>query len=182
MDAEKPAGKNTSRRRVAEMEVIIYDIRRDTPDTTTLFLFAGNEPPAYAAGRFLTIDPHQFAELKHFTAHLEDLKGQREKPRAYSLASAPHERLLAITVKEEPYIGGETPYPPLISPLLAYHIPVGRRLIIKGFTGAYVIARRHHRPHRPDRPPMRRQWHRPQLQLDQGKSAPQRPAETHFAL
>ena len=135
VDAEKPAGKNTSRRRVAEMEVIIYDIRRDTPDTTTLFLFAGNEALIYEAGHFLTIDPHQFAELKHFTAHLEDLKDQREKPRAYSLASAPHERLLAITVKEEPYIGGETPYPPLISPLLAYHIPVGRRLIIKGFTG-----------------------------------------------
>ena len=74
-----------------------------------------------------------------FTAHLEDLKGQREKTRAYSLASAPHERLLAITIKEEPYISGETPYPPLISPLLAYHTQVGRRLIIKGFTGAYVM-------------------------------------------
>ena len=136
---ETLAEKKIPRRRVAEMEVMIYDIRRDTPDTTTLFLFGGNEPLIYEAGHFLTIDPHQFAELKHFTAHLEDLKGQREKPRAYSLASAPHERLLAITIKEEPYISGETPYPPLISPLLAYHTQVGRRLIIKGFTGAYVM-------------------------------------------
>ena len=137
--AETLAEKKKPRRRVAEMEVMIYDIRRDTPDTTTLFLFAGNEALIYEAGHFLTIDPHQFAELKHFTAHLEDLKGQREKPRAYSLASAPHERLLAVTVKEEPYISGETPYPPLISPLLAYHTQIGRRLIIKGFTGAYVM-------------------------------------------
>jgi 3-ketosteroid 9alpha-monooxygenase subunit B len=136
---EKIIEEKIPRRRVAEMEVMVYDIRRDTPDTTTLFLFAGNEPFNYAAGHFLTIDPHQFAELKYFTAHLEDLKGQKEKPRAYSLASAPHERLLAITIKEEPYISGETPYPPLISPLLAYHTQVGRRLIIKGFTGAYVL-------------------------------------------
>ena len=50
---------------------MIYDIRRDTPDTTTLFLFAGNEALTYEAGHFLTIDPHQFAELKHFTAYLE---------------------------------------------------------------------------------------------------------------
>ena len=134
----KPAAEK-ARRRVREMEVMVYDIRHDTPDTTTLFLFAGNEPLEYVAGHFLTIDPHQFAELEHFTAYLEDVKDQKEKPRAYSLASAPHERLLAITIKEEGYISGETPYPPLISPLLTYHIPVGRRMVINGFTGAYTF-------------------------------------------
>ena len=55
-------------------------------------------------------------------AYLEDQKGQREKPRAYSMASAPHERYLAITIKEERYESGEIPYPPLLSPLLTYHI------------------------------------------------------------
>ena len=102
----KPAAEK-ARRRVREMEVMVYDVRHDTPDTTTLFLFAGNEPLEYVAGHFLTIDPHQFAELEHFTAYLEDVKDQKEKPRAYSLASAPHERLLAITIKEEGYISGE---------------------------------------------------------------------------
>ena len=89
------------------------EARRDAPDTTTLFLFAGNESLDYEAGHFCTIDPNQFGELEHFIAYLEDQKGSKEKPRAYSLASAPHERYLAITVKEERYESGETPYPPL---------------------------------------------------------------------
>ena len=70
------------------MEVEVVHVRRDTPDTTTLFMSAGDEPIEYEAGHFCTIDPHQFGELEHFTAYLEDQKGQREKPRAYSMASA----------------------------------------------------------------------------------------------
>ena len=100
---------------------------------------AGDEPITYEAGHFCTIDPHQFGELEHFTAYLEDQKGQREKPRAYSMASAPHEQHLAITIKEERYESGETPYPPLLSPLLTYYIQEGRRLVISGFTGAYTF-------------------------------------------
>jgi ferredoxin-NADP reductase len=100
---------------------------------------AGDEPLQYEAGHFCTIDPHQFGELEHFTAYLEDQKGQREKPRAYSMASAPHEQHLAITIKEERYESGETPYPPLLSPLLTYYIQEGRRLVISGFTGAYTF-------------------------------------------
>ena len=99
----------------------------------------GDEPIEYEAGHFCTIDPHQFGELEHFTAYLEDQKGQREKPRAYSMASAPHEEHLAITIKEERYESGETPYPPLLSPLLTYYIQEGRRLVISGFTGAYTF-------------------------------------------
>jgi ferredoxin-NADP reductase len=121
------------------MEVEVVHVRRDTPDTTTLFMSAGDEPIAYEAGHFCTIDPHQFGELEHFTAYLEDQKGQREKPRAYSMASAPHEEHLAITIKEERYESGETPYPPLLSPLLTYYIQEGRRLVISGFTGAYTF-------------------------------------------
>ncbi len=121
------------------MEVEVVHVRRDTPDTTTLFMSAGEELIEYEAGHFCTIDPHQFGELEHFTAYLEDQKGQREKPRAYSMASAPHEEHLAITIKEERYESGETPYPPLLSPLLTYYIQEGRRLVISGFTGAYTF-------------------------------------------
>ena len=129
----------TPRRRVRELEVEVVQARRDTPDTTTLFMSTGDEPIEYEAGHFCTIDPHQFGELEHFTAYLEDQKGQREKPRAYSMASAPHEQHLAITIKEERYESGETPYPPLLSPLLTYYIQEGRRLVISGFTGAYTF-------------------------------------------
>ena len=129
----------TPRRRVRELEVEVVQARRDTPDTTTLFMSAGDEPLQYEAGHFCTIDPHQFGELEHFTAYLEDQKGQREKPRAYSMASAPHEQHLAITIKEERYESGETPYPPLLSPLLTYYIQEDRRLVISGFTGAYTF-------------------------------------------
>ncbi len=129
----------TPRRRVRELEVEVVQARRDTPDTTTLFMSTGDEPTEYEAGHFCTIDPHQFGELEHFTAYLEDQKGQREKPRAYSMASAPHEQHLAITIKEERYESGETPYPPLLSPLLTYYIQEGRRLVISGFTGAYTF-------------------------------------------
>ncbi len=129
----------TPRRRVRALEVEVVHVRRDTPDTTTLFMSAGDDPIEYEAGHFCTIDPHQFGELAHFTAYLEDQKGQREKPRAYSMASAPHEEHLAITIKEERYESGQTPYPPLLSPLLTYYIHEGRRLVISGFTGAYTF-------------------------------------------
>ena len=134
MKAKTPA--KAPRRRVREMEVEVVRIRRDTPDTTTLFLSSATRD--YRAGYFLTIDPHQFVPLESFTAYLEEIKGQKEKPRAYSLASAPHEPHLAITIKAERYIRGETPYPPLISPLLTYQITTGTRLMVRGFTGAYT--------------------------------------------
>lgn len=133
------ATKRTPKRRVRELEVMIVEARRDTPDTTTLFMFAGNEPVEYEAGHFCTIDPHQFGELEHFIAYLEDQKGTKEKPRAYSMASAPHERYLAITIKEERYESGETPYPPLLSSLLTYYVNEGRKMVISGFTGAYTF-------------------------------------------
>lgn len=132
------AAAKAPRRRVREMEVTVADVRQETPDTTTLFL-AGDEPFDYKAGHFCTVDPHQFRQLEHFTAYLEDIKGTREKPRAYSLASAPHEPYVAITIKEERYESGQTPYPPLLSPLLTYHIPKGTGMVISGFTGAYVL-------------------------------------------
>src|SRR5438093_10385083 len=113
---------------------MVADVIVEAPDTTTLVLFTGNDRLEYSAGHFLTIDPHQFEALERFTAFLEDLKGRREPPRAYSMASAPHEKHLAFTIKEERYASGATKYPPLLSPLLVKNIVRGMRLVLTGFT------------------------------------------------
>lgn len=118
---------------------MVADAIVETPDTTTLVLFTGNDRLDYSAGHFLTIDPHQFEALERFTSFLEDLKGKREPPRAYSMCSAPHERQLAITVKEEQYQSGATKYPPLLSPLLVKRTVRGMRLVVTGFTGPYTL-------------------------------------------
>jgi 3-ketosteroid 9alpha-monooxygenase subunit B len=127
------------RKKIKELEVMVAETIVETADTTTLVLFTGNDHLEYAAGHFLTIDPHQFEALERFTAFLEDLKGRKEPPRAYSLASAPHERYLAITVKEERYTTGSTKYPPLLSPLLVKRTTRGMRFVITGFTGPYTL-------------------------------------------
>jgi 3-ketosteroid 9alpha-monooxygenase subunit B len=129
-----------SSRRIKEMEVMVADVIVETPDTTTLVLFTGNDRLEYLAGHFLTIDPHQFEALERFIAFLEDLKGRREPPRAYSMSSAPHERYLAVTVKEERYVSNVTRYPPLLSPLLVKRTLRGMRLTVVGFTGPYTLA------------------------------------------
>jgi 3-ketosteroid 9alpha-monooxygenase subunit B len=127
-------------RRIKEMEVMVADVILETADTTTLVLFTGNDRLEYLAGHFLTIDPHQFESLERFTSFLEDLKGRREPPRAYSMSSAPHERYLAVTVKEERYVSGVTRFPPLLSPLLVKRTLRGMRLVVTGFTGPYTLA------------------------------------------
>src|SRR5262245_3167970 len=126
-------------RRIKELEVMVADAVVETADTTTLVFFTGNDRLEYSAGHFLTIDPHQFDALERFTSFLEDLKGRREPPRAYSMCSAPHERYLAVTVKEEQYISGMTKYPPLLSPLLVKRTLRGMRLVVTGFTGPYTL-------------------------------------------
>jgi ferredoxin-NADP reductase len=126
-------------RRIKELEVMVADVVVETPDTSTLVFFTGNDHLEYKAGHFLTIDPHQFEALERFTAFLEDLKGKKELPRAYSMCSAPHERYLAVTVKEEQYVSGQTKYPPLLSPLLVTRTVRGMRLNVTGFTGPYTL-------------------------------------------
>ena len=118
---------------------MVADVVPETYDTVTLVFFTGNDRLDYKAGHFLTIDPHQFEALERFTAFLEDLKGKKEPPRAYSMVSAPHERYLAVTVKEERYTSGQTKYPPLLSPLLVKHMVRGMRLAVTGFTGPYTL-------------------------------------------
>ena len=129
-----------SSRRIKELEVMVADVIVETPDTSTLMLFTGNDRLDYMAGHFLTIDPHQFGALERFTSFLEDLKGRREPPRAYSMCSSPHERHLAVTVKEEQYVSGSTTYPPLLSPLLVKGTVRGMGFVVTGFTGPYTLA------------------------------------------
>src|SRR5262245_15190335 len=126
-------------RRIKELEVMVADVIVETADTSTLVLFTGNDRLDYRAGHFLTIDPHQFEALDRFTAFLEYLKGKAEPPRAYSMCSAPHERYLAVTVKEERFVPRVTKYPPLLSPLLVKRTVRGMRLVVTGFTGPYTL-------------------------------------------
>ena len=136
MQTESPAPPT---RRIKELEVMVADVVVETPDTSTLVFFAGNEKLDYKAGQFLTIDPHQFGALDRFTAFLEHLKGKPEPPRAYSMCSSPHERYLAVTVKEEVFVPNVTKYPPLLSPLLVNRTVRGMQMLITGFTGPYVL-------------------------------------------
>lgn len=127
------------RRKIKELEVMVAEAIVETPDTSTLVLFTGNDHLEYKPGHFCTIDPHQFEALARWTQYLEDQKGRREPARAYSLTSAPHEKYIAITVKEETYVSGITRFPPLLSPLLVRRLARGTRLQLTGFTGPYVL-------------------------------------------
>ena len=85
---------------IQELEVIVSDVVRETKDSTTLFLFTGQEPPEYKAGQFLTVDPHQFSDIERWCRYLEELKGKKEPPREYSMSSAHHEQYVSFTVKD----------------------------------------------------------------------------------
>lgn len=134
-----PDPSTAPRPRIKQLEVMVADVVRETPDTATLVLFTGNDHLEYRPGHFLTIRPHQFEALDRFIDYFEDIKGKKEPARAYSLASAPHERHLAITVKEERFVPGSTRYPPLLSPLLVHRTPRGTRMEVTGFGGPYVL-------------------------------------------
>src|SRR6266850_3006082 len=127
------------RKRIKELEVMVAETIVETHDTATLVLFTGNDRLDYTPGHFLTIDPHQFESLARFTAFLEDMKRKKELPRAYSMVSAPHEKYLAVTIKEERYISGQTKFPPLLSPMLVKRTTRGMRLRVTGFTGPYTL-------------------------------------------
>ncbi len=127
------------RRKVREIQAVVAEVREETHDAASLLLDIGEEPRDYKAGQFITIDPHQFGVLEQVIAYLEEAKGSREKPRAYSMGSAPHEPHILITVKEERFWPGESKYPPVLSPPLSRHCPPGTPLTISGFTGPYTL-------------------------------------------
>src|SRR5207244_2097665 len=101
----------------------------ETPDTRTLVLDIG-KPASYRAGQYVSIDPAQFPGLRSFVSYLEHEKGRHEPPRAYSMCSAPHERYVAITIKEEVYQAGQVQYPPLISGYLVHQVRAGDRMAV----------------------------------------------------
>jgi ferredoxin-NADP reductase len=119
-------------------EALVVESIVETADTRTIVLDVG-PVGTYKAGQYVSIDPHQFLGLQSFTGYLEHVKGRREAPRAYSMCSAPHEPYLAITIKEEVFKAGETPYPPLLSGYLVHQVRAGDRLIVSGYAGAYVL-------------------------------------------
>lgn len=112
----------------------VEEIVRETPDAVTLLLDIGG-PADFDAGQFVTIDPHAIDARKALAKELEARKKRKERGRAYSIGSAPHERLLAVTVKEE----AEGEFPALISPWLMRDVKVGDSFPITGFSGLYTL-------------------------------------------
>jgi len=122
-------------------DVEVVEVVQETPDVVTIYfdqLDKSEGPWEYQAGQFCTIRPHEMRPLKQIVAYFEDVKGKREPARAYSLATAPHEPYVGITVKEEEYWSGETKYPPILSPFLVYGLKPGDRFQIQGFGGPYT--------------------------------------------
>lgn len=127
--------------KIQKYDVEVVEVAQETYDTVTLYLDKvedDGEAWDYKAGQFCTVRPHELPALQQLVTYFEEVKGKREPARAYSLATAPHEPYVGITIKEEHYEPGETKYPPLMSPLLVYSTPVGTRFTIQGFGGPYV--------------------------------------------
>jgi ferredoxin-NADP reductase len=119
-------------------ECTVEQVRTESPDTATLVLDTHGHH-AYRAGQYLSIGPHQFRQLAGFITWLEHEKGKKEPQRKYSIASAPHERHVEITVKEEAYVPGLTKYPPLLSHLLVRGLTAGASFTAFGYSGPYVL-------------------------------------------
>jgi ferredoxin-NADP reductase len=117
-----------------QFQAVVRAVVVEAPGAVTLLLDPG-ERLEYRAGQFLSIDPFGIDATRGLAADLEARKGRKERPRAYSLASAPHEPLLAICPKAEP--AGD--YPSLLSPHLAHGVKVGDALPCSGFNGLYVL-------------------------------------------
>ncbi len=128
-----------SGKKIRPIRGVVIRAIQETPDTWTLLIFVSEHDKDYLAGQFINIGPHQFAELRDFTRFFEYEKSKKEPVRAYSLTSAPHEKYLAITIKPEIYEPEPHAFPPLLSPLLASDVLVGRELEFTGYAGAYVM-------------------------------------------
>jgi 3-ketosteroid 9alpha-monooxygenase subunit B len=131
-------------RGIRKMEAVVVDVVRRTHDSASIYFFLGGDyASSYKAGQFVSIDPHQFPELKRWTDFLERDKGKKEPIRAYSMQSAPGEKCVSICVKAEGFDPKHDKYPPLLSPFLVSGAIKGREIVISGFSGGYVLADDH---------------------------------------
>jgi 3-ketosteroid 9alpha-monooxygenase subunit B len=78
--AEEAVETGPGRSKIKSLEAMVGDVVKETADTSTLFLFTGNERLDYQPGHFLIVDPHQFESLERFTAFLEDMKVRKSRP------------------------------------------------------------------------------------------------------
>lgn len=127
------------KKKIRHIKGVVVKAQQETPDTWTLFILVSESDKDYRAGQFISIGPHQFSELADLVRFFEYQKGKREMVRAYSLASAPHEKHLAITIKPEAYEPRPNSFPPLLSPFLASDMLKGREIEFLGYAGAYVM-------------------------------------------
>lgn len=90
----------------------IREVRRESDAAATLVMEAGDYP--YRPGQYLSIDPHQFAELAPALAERARQRGKPDGPAYFSIASdglAPGR--VEITVKVVPMAAG-SPLPPFL--------------------------------------------------------------------
>lgn len=125
--------------RIRVFDAVVREVIRETHDTVTLLLDAGAEPRDYRPGQFVTIDPAQFPALKQQLVYFEAAKNRKEQVRAYSLASIPEDPWLAVTLKEELFVPGETEFPPILSPFLVHSAKDGMSVTVRGYSGGYVF-------------------------------------------
>lgn len=124
-----------------EIETVVSEVHRETPDAVTVRLDLQGTPFRYKAGQSIEIDPHQFRDLADRLDEAEAAKGLPESPRRYSLCSDPSDPgFLEISVKEDR--GGR--FPPVLSPWIVRRIKAGQAVRIAGPFGGY---------HLPDHPP-----------------------------
>jgi 3-ketosteroid 9alpha-monooxygenase subunit B len=123
---------------VRAYDALVLESITEAPDTKTLVLDLGPRAD-YRAGQYVSIHPKQFIGLRSFVSYLEHAKKRREPPRAYSMCSAPQEKYVAITIKEEVYDASQMEFPPLLSGYLVHQVRAGDRMETTGFAGAYVL-------------------------------------------
>ncbi|HXW52679.1 MAG TPA: oxidoreductase [Myxococcota bacterium] len=128
-----------STKKIRLMRGVVVKAEQETPDTWTLHLNVSEQDKNYLAGQFISIAPHQFPEILDMVRFFEYTKGKKEPVRAYSLTSAPHEKYVSITIKPEAYEPYPGSFPPLLSPILASNILLGRELEFTGYAGAYIM-------------------------------------------
>ena len=113
------------RPRIKELEVMVAEVIKETPDTATLVLFTGNDRLDYQPGHFLTIEPQQFPALERFCKYFEDSRGRRSRR---APTPSPRRRTRGTWRSPSRKSGtsaGLTKYPPLLSPLLVCRTAAG---------------------------------------------------------